>query len=456
MLTPQTVAAQTSLRAAKAGDWPGEGWWSDLGDPQLASLITEGLKGSPDVAAAAARMRQAAALTEVVGASRLPSLDVQAALTANKQSYNNGFPKQFTAQLPQGFRDNARVSTDLAYDLDLWGKHRAALAAATSQMRAAAIDAAQARLMLATDIANAYSELAYRFDERDIREAALKVRLSSARLVAAREAQGLENRGSLRQAEALVAGARADLAAADELIVLLQHQIAALIGAGPDRGLAITRPALGTVGPIGAPADASADLIGRRPDIAAARERAEAAAQRIKAARADFYPAIRLSAMAGLQAVGIGNLLQSDSVFASAGPAISLPLFDGGARRGRYRGAEAVYDEAVDNYNKAVVSAYQQVADALSAQATVAQRRSETRAALAASEEAYAIARRRYDGGLSTYLDVLTVEDRLLQVRSAAAGLEALTGRVNIALIRALGGGYQPAPAMTTKEIPHD
>lgn len=441
----ETVAAQQSLQPQGSAAWPGEGWWLAYGDPQLEALIGEGLRDAPDIAIAAARMRHAAAQAQEAGAKLRPSLDAQASAGFEKQSFNNGFPDQFIALLPQGFEDNARISANLDFDLDLWGKNHAALAAATSEARAAGIEAAQARLLLATTIAAAYADLARLFDARGIREGAVNIRIASEKLVTVREANGLETRGSVRQAQAQTLAARSELAAAEEAINLRRHQLAALVGAGPDRGLAIARPGLANSLPAGLPEGVTTDLLGRRPDVAAARLRVEAAAKRIAVARADFYPAVRLSAMAGLQAVGVGNLFESNSTFASAGPAISLPLFHGGALRGRYRGAAASYDEAAAVYNQTVISAYQQVADALVSRQTIATRLVGARKALAAGEEAYAIARLRYEGGLSAYLDVLAVEDRLLGVRVQLAELVAASRSIDIALIRALGGGYDPA-----------
>ncbi len=439
-----SVAAQQSIQPQGTGTWPVEGWWRAYGDAQLDALIDEGLRNSPDVATAAARLRRAAAQAQEDGARLQPSLDATASAGAEKQSFNNGFPEQFIALLPQGFQDNARIGVNLEFDLDLWGKNHAALAAATSEARAAAIEEAQARLLLATTIAAAYADLARLFDARDIRENATQIRIASERLVTEREANGLENRGNVRQAQAETIAAKSDLAHAGELIALRQHQIAVLVGAGPDRGLAIARPALAADLPVGLPDTVTTDLIGRRPDIAAARERVEAAAKRVAMARADFYPSVRLSAMAGLQAVGIGKLFENNSTFGSAGPAISLPLFHGGALRGRYRGAAASYDEAAASYNQTVLSAYGQVADAVTSRRTLTARLLGARKALAAGEEAYAIAKLRYEGGLSAYIDVLNIEDRLLSVRVAVAELVAAARNTDIVLVRALGGGYDP------------
>ncbi|MET0363608.1 MAG: efflux transporter outer membrane subunit [Sphingobium sp.] len=467
--TPATVEASQSLRGTAATAWPGDGWWTSYGDPQLTQLIEEGLANSPDMAAAAARFRQAAAMQRTSGAALLPSLDAEAGAGVTKQSYNNGFPEAF---VPHGWLGTGRAALDLNFDLDLWGKNRAALAAATSETRAAQIDAQQARLVLTTSIADAYADLLRLYEERDIAQRSLDVRQASQKLVSDRQRNGLDTRGSLRQSDATAASARAALAAIDENIGLRRNQIAALIGAGPDRGLTITRPVIANAASLALPETVTTDLIGRRPDIAAARERTEAAASRIKVARADFFPAIRLSALIGFQSLGYSSLInggavsggaspftdtlfKKGSLYGNAGPAISLPIFHGGALSGQYRGVRATYDEAVATYDKTVLAAYREVADAVTSRTMLARRLTDARAAVAASEDAYGIAQQRYKGGLSTYLDVLNVEDRLLSARQSVADLNARAFALDIALIRALGGGFTVADAHYPKDETH-
>lgn len=452
--TAQSVAATRSLGGSDAAAWPGDGWWRGYGDAQLAALIDQGLQASADVAAAAARLARAQGLAQQAGAPLLPAVNAQASATEERQSLNNGFPDQFKGVLPRGWNDRGLAALSLNFDLDLWGRNRAALAAATSEARAAQIDVAQARLMLSTAIAEAYADLSRLHVERDMAKGALDIRTASRKLVDGRVRSGLDTRGDLRQAEAGLLAARADLAAADEAIALRRNQIAALVGAGPDRGLDIARPTLPVSAVRALPAGITTDLIGRRPDIVAARSRAEAAASRIKVARADFFPALSLSALIGVQSIGIGQLIEKDSIYGSAGPAVSLPIFRGGALSGQYRVARAGYDEAVATYDRTVVDAYREVADTVTSQRALDARLTDSRAALAASEEAYAIARKRYDGGLSTYLDVLIVEERLLAARRASAALETRAIALDIALIRALGGGFAASDALA-KDRPH-
>ncbi|KQX20297.1 MULTISPECIES: efflux transporter outer membrane subunit [unclassified Sphingomonas] len=442
--TSASIAAEQSFAASSRANWPVDAWWRSYGDPQLAQLIEEGLQDSPDAAAAAARFRRAQGLAQAAGAPLLPSIGVQAGAGLQKQSYNLGIPRQF---VPKGWQDVGQASVDLSFDLDLWGRNRAALAAATSEAEAARIEQDQARLMLATTIASTYADLARLHAERDVLAAALDLRSTTQKLVSDRVRNGLDTRAELKQADAAVPSARADLAAADEAIALTRNQLAALVGAGPDRGLTIAKPALAMLQPPGLPMQVTTDLIGRRPDIAAARARAEAAASRIKVAHADFFPAIRLGALVGVQSLGLDNLTNSGSTYSNVTPSISLPIFRGGALSGQYRGARGSYDEAVALYNGTVLAAYREVADAVTSQRGTADRLAQSRQALSDSEEAYAVARKRYEGGLSTYLNVLSSEEKLLQARRAVADLDARTFALDVALVRALGGGFTAAPS---------
>lgn len=449
MRTPASIAAEQSFASHGTIAWPGDGWWNAYGDAQLGQLIEEGLKGSPDAAAAAARFRIAQGMAQTEGARLLPSVNANGTAGVEKQTYYLGFPPQI---VPHGWRSTGQANLVFNYDVDLWGRNRAALAAATSEAEAARIEQDEAQLALTTAIAATYADLARLYSERDVLAAAVDLRIATQKLVSDRVRIGLDTRAELKQADAAVPAARADLAATDESIRTTRNQLAALIGAGPDRGLAIARPKLSSFAQPGLPPQVTTDLIGRRPDIAAARARAEAAASRIKVARADFYPAISLKALVGVQSIGLSNLVKSGAIYGNAGPAVSLPIFHGGQLSGRYRSARGTYDEAVANYDKTVLTAYREVADAVTGQRAIAEQLAQSRQALADSEEAYAVARQRYQGGLSTYLDVLTSEEKLLQARRSVANLGARQFATDIALVRALGGGFTTTTDQNAKD----
>ncbi len=429
--TALTVPARSG--AAIAADW-----WRGFGDPQLDTLIAEALAGSPDVAAAAARVAQAEALLAQTGAAGVPSLSVDGQAGGTQQSQNLGPPPQF---VPDGIISTGRLTATFGFNLDLWGRQRAAVRAARGEAAAARLDADQARLILSTEVANAYAKL-----QRDLAIAAsareaLALRRESARLSGLRVRGGRDNRGAGGQAEARAPAAQAELEAAEAATALTRHRLAALLGRGPDRGERIAAPALKPYA-VGIPANAGIDLVGRRPDIAAARLRTEAAAERIRVARADFYPNINLGAIVGLQSLGLSRLFDGGSVYGSAGPAFSLPVFDGGRIAGRYRGSRADFDLAVANYDRALLQALGQAADAVAKlDSTEAQLAAQRRSA-AANGEAARIARLRYTGGLSNQLTQLTAEDSLVVSRRAVADLEGRRLLAQVALIRALGGGY--------------
>jgi NodT family efflux transporter outer membrane factor (OMF) lipoprotein len=192
----------------------------------------------------------------------------------------------------------------------------------------------------------------------------------------------------------------------------------------------------------GLPEQLAAELLGRRPDVVAARWRAEAAAKRIGAARAQFYPNINLAAYIGQQALYANLLWKGSSQIGSVGPAVSLPIFEGGRLRAQYRGAQADYDDAVAAYDTTLVQALQQVADAAASERALSVRLTESRAALEADEEAYKLTRMRYEGGLSNYQSVLLAEDAVLQARLTVADLDARAFTLDVQLVQALGGGY--------------
>jgi NodT family efflux transporter outer membrane factor (OMF) lipoprotein len=222
----------------------------------------------------------------------------------------------------------------------------------------------------------------------------------------------------------------------------VKNRLAALTGAGPDRGLAITRPAVAFERPFGLPAELGANLIGRRPDIVAARLQAEAAASRIEQKRAEFYPNVNLAALIGVQSLGLGVLADSGSVFGSVGPAITLPIFTGGKLRGELSGAEARYAAAVALYDGALTQALRDVADAALGQRALAGQLGKAMEAVEAASEAHRVASNRYRGGLASYLEVLSAEDALLANIRELTDLRSRSFTLDVALMRALGGGY--------------
>ena len=429
--------------AATPAAWPGDRWWQAYDDPQLNALIEEGLSDAPNIAAAKGRLEKARALASGARADLLPSLEANGEVSSNKESLNQGFPPQFAEFLPHGYHGFGEVTLNLNWELDFWGKNRKALAAAISETRATDADLAEARLVLSTGTAAAYADLDRLYLERDVAVRAVASRQETLDLVQRRVTNGLDTHGELSQAEAGPPSARADLDAIDEEIALTRNEIAALMGEGPDRGAAIARPKDASLKAFGLPERLAADLVGRRPDIAAARWRAEAAAKRIGVAKAQFYPDVNLAGLIGYQTLGLGKLFESSSNIGQFGPAVSLPIFEGGRLRANLKGARADYETAVASYDETLTEALHEVADAATSERALGSRLQESSDALAADEDAYRIARLRYEGGLANYQSVLLAEDAVLTSRRTVVDLKARAFTLDVQLVRALGGGYQ-------------
>ena len=440
---PQDYASARSL-AAPTVDWPDETWWTVYNDPELTDLIEQALRGSPDLRSAQARVREAEAEAQATqaGARLLPNVGASGSVKETKIEQSIDLPANISGAIPSGWNPAAQLAANLNWQLDFFGRNRAALAAATSQADAARADEASARLQIATGVASAYADLLRLYADRDAAAEALKVRRLTLDLIGQRLRNGLETRGGFSQQNATVPQAQADLDRLDLQILQARHQLAALLGLGPDAGLDVPRPTGVGLHPLGLPTDISADLIGRRPDITAARLRAEAARQQTKSARADFYPSVNLAGSYTVLSLKASDLFSHNIQLAQVGPAISLPLFDGGQRAGAYKGARAQYDAAVADYDKTLANALREVADAVAAQRSLAAQVADAKASLTSGEEAYSIAKQRYQGGLSPYLDVLTAENAVLQQRRTLADLNAQALSLDVTLIRALGGGF--------------
>jgi NodT family efflux transporter outer membrane factor (OMF) lipoprotein len=442
----QPLQAERSLKADAAvpAAWPQEAWWQRYGDAQLDALVQEALADAPTLQDADARVRAAAALAEQQGASLRPDVALNASATRQRQSYNNGIPAAF---VPQGWNNYGRATLDLGFHLDLWGRDRAALAALTSQWEARQADAAMARVALSCNLVQAWADLARLYAQRDTAEAALRTRQQTTELMRGRQAQGLDTLAAVRQAESRQAQAEGQLQALDEQITLQRHQVAALMGQGPDRALDLPRPTLQLDHLQGLPSALPLNLLGRRPDIVSARLSAEAASRRIDVARAGFYPDINLSAYFGVQSLGLDLLDHASSHIGSIGPAISLPLFDQGRLKGSYRQAYADYDSAVARYRQSLSDALHEVADAATSAQALDGRLHQAHLASEAAQEAWTLVKRRYEGGLATYLDVLSAEDSYLALERDLTDLQARRLYLDVSLVRALGGGWQQASA---------
>lgn len=436
---PRAQLTQT-LATHPSRDWPLVHWWEDYADPQLNVLINEGWQQAPDMLTAAARVRQAAAIGEQATAALRPQVGANASVSHQQLSYNYLTPRAIT---PQGWHDHARVTIDIGWELDFWGRHRAALAAATSQQQAALAEQAATRLSLAATIATAYAEFARLSQLHASLTTSVSLREDHLTLCRQREQHGLDSLATVSEAESRLAAVRGEQQAVGEALGHQRHRLAALVGAGPDRGLSLLPPQLRLQGDYGFPADLTTHLLGRRPDIVAARAMVDSLRHRIRQRETEFLPNINLSAFIGLQSLGWHMLREAGSKVAGIGPAISLPVFSGGRLEGELHGAIAGHDEAVARYQSTVVHAIQAIADTGLSLRQLTERLASAHQGVDSARTQLRLSQERHQHGLTDRREVLDAADRLQAEQRHLLSLQTRQIALDIALKRALGGGYQ-------------
>jgi NodT family efflux transporter outer membrane factor (OMF) lipoprotein len=420
-------------------------WWKAFGDSTLNGLVDRALADSPNLKVAQARLARASASADLTRAADGPQLN--ASLDASHQLFTkNGL---YPAPLAGSIQDTGTLQLNGSWELDFFGRNRAALDAALGSQRAAQADIQAARVLLAANVARGYVQLARLTEQRAVAARALEQRGETLSLVRQRVDAGLDTTVELRQGEGALPETRVQLEQLDEQIAIARHSLAALTGQAPN-ALDQLAPQLQAISLVPVPSAIPADLLGRRADIDAARWRVEAATKDVSSAKAQFYPNVNLTAFVGLSSIGLDRLLRSSSEQWGVGPAIRLPIFDSGRLRANLRGKSADLDVAIETYNGAVFDALRDVADQLSSLQSIARQQAEQANAQQAAESAYDLARQRYKAGLGTYLVVLNAETNVLNQRRSATDLKARTLDAQVALVRALGGGYAPDTASTT------
>lgn len=430
-------AASLGLQVGRTAAVIDSRWWRGFGDAQLDALVEQALAGHPSLRMAQARLARALAITGAADAALLPQLSASAEATRQLFTRNGMVP----APLAGTLRESGSLQLSASWELDFFGRYRAALDAALGQARAAQAESDAARVLIASHMVRAYVQLARLQAQSDIAQRTLAQREETLLLVKDRVAAGLDSQLELRQAESAVPDARTQIEALREQSQLARNAIAALAGQ-PASAVLSAPPSLAALRPLALPDVLAADLLGRRADVAAARARVEAAGFDIDSARAQFYPNVNLLAFAGLSSIGLDRLADSGSQQWGVTPAIRLPIFDAGRLRANLRSKAADLDAAIAAYDATVIDAVREGADAAAVSQGVARQQGQQQLAQQGAEAAYDIAVQRYRAGLGNYLQVLSAESAVLAQRRAAVDLAARVLDAQAGLARALGGGF--------------
>jgi multidrug efflux system outer membrane protein len=434
--TAPVVAAPAST---PTGQWPEARWWLRYQDDTLTTLIERALEQAPSMTAAAARFDSAQQQLRLAAAARGVQIDASATARRERLSDNGMLPAAF---LGFNWYDQVDLGVRARYSLDWWGRQRAEIAAAVSSARAAEAESAAAALALATSVADAY--FGWQADQARLALAREGLELADhqLRITSARVGAGLDRDDAAQRATAQRADAQEQVALIEGAAGLRRVVLAALIGCAPaDLPPLAARPLPATSASL--PQDLGIDLIGRRADITASRWRVEAAFEGVKAARAEFLPDISLNALAALSSIDYGKLFEAGSRAPAVGVAVHLPVFDSGALRAQHAARRATLRAVVANYDATLITAAREVSQQLVLRQQIDARMNARTAQAEALARVAAAAERRVRQGLSDIRPQLDAARSMLEQRAAELELEAAAVAADIALIQALGGGYE-------------
>ncbi|MGR8979684.1 MAG: efflux transporter outer membrane subunit [Gammaproteobacteria bacterium] len=439
--TPSLEKTMASARASlsRRSVWPAPTWWQIFAAPTLNRLIETAAADSPNLKAVEARLRQAQSLVDVEAANLYPTVGASIRFSAERYSANSTQAKL----AGEHFRHLQLNPFVLRYHLDLWGRDKAALQAAVGKAMASELELADARLLLLDAVALAYFELAAVTEKLAIAKQNVACREQLLKLAQARQDSGLVSNAPLLEARIELNNARQQEAALRVEIDLQKNLLATLAGKGPDWGHDIV-PERGVLPErLFVPDDLPLRLLARRPDVLAARLRAEAAAEDIKAARTAFYPDVNLVSFAGLHSVSLSDvLLQGSSLAYAVGPSIEFPIFEGGRLRANLTHQEAAYDEAVEVYNSQVLRAVQEVADAFAKWREIEAQLTEQRQSVKDAAESRRLADSLYRQGIKDQGDLLQASAAEYAESIRLTALEGAYFKAATQVANALGGGY--------------
>lgn len=434
----QTFATAAVDSAFVRGEIPSRAWWRTFGDAQLDSLEDAALRGNPSLAAAGARIERARQMVRLAGLESELRLNGEVSATRQHLSENGLFPPPLGGStLSEG-----DMSVGASYALDWWGRNHALLQAALGDSRAAEAERGAAELLLTAQVADTYFAWQGVAARQKLARRSAEQRGAALRLADARVKRGIDTGLATRQLEVLLAQDRADIRDLESQGTILRDRLAALCGNGPDWAAVLMEPAPSSADGFPLPVILPLDALARRPDVAALRWHAEAAASRIDEARAEFYPNVDLRLLLGLQSLDLGTWLTAKSWYGSFGPALRLPLFNTRTLRANLSVRDAEYVEAVARYNQGLIGAASEVGDALTRLASLGARERLQREASIGAERALRLQTARFERGLSDRLPVFSEEIASLAQQARESSLQAERKRAMVSLFQALGGGF--------------
>ncbi|NIF24083.1 efflux transporter outer membrane subunit [Candidatus Pantoea multigeneris] len=440
-LDANTLQASDTLKSAKLSpaNWPKAEWWKGFNDGQLNRLIGDAMASSPDLQVVNAQAAKANAGVIAAQAARYPTLDANAGITRSRVA-------KVDDPLLQGKSYSTLRTANLSasYTFDLWGGQKDAAEAAIGAARASELDTQASKLTLAANVTRGWINLNLAWAKQKLAKDTLDRADGIAKIQQQYVSAGLASDYQYKQALSQQRSAQSSLTAAKQAVTDAGIQLSTLVGKGPDYWHSLKPTTINIPVEATLPTTIPADLLGRRPDVVAARWRVEAASKTIAATRTEFYPNINLVAEAGTRSLLGDALFGAPSRFFNVGPSLSLPIFDGGKRRADLAASNADYDLAVARYNQLLISSVNNISDTITQMASLQDQIAQEESADELIHSSWEDLHREYTGGLRPYLDVLSIQNQLIESDEKMVELKAQQINLAVVLIENLGGGFQP------------
>jgi len=415
-------------------------WWQRFGDSQLDALEKQAIANSPTLAVASARLTQARAVVDAASAGLFPQVSAQTRaqrlkISANRPLSNYASPNFSTVQ------NDFALSFTVGYEVDLAGRVSRAFEAANASAEQSAADFANTRLLLSADLAANYFNLRALDIELDVLARSIALQRRALEIVSARHELGATSGLEVAQQQALLDSTLTQVDLLRKQRSQFEHAIATLTGtAAPSFSI---EPALRELVPPAVPLGVPSDVLERRPDVASAERAMAVANAQIGVAKAAFFPSVTLAPSIGVDSRTISTLFDAPSLLWSVGVAATQTLFDGGRIRANVDFAQAGHAATVANYRRVVLLAMQEVEDGITGLAALERASNQAGAAVASSRRVLEMATARYEGGATTYLDVISAQQSLLVSERQAAQLRGQQMLTAVLLVKALGGDWQ-------------
>ena len=420
-------------------------WWQRFGDPTLDALEQQALAANPTLAAANARLQQSRAIVASVSSAQLPSLGFfsrfgRQKISANRPQTNYNSPNFSTVQ------NDFIVGLSVNYEFDLFGRIQRSVEGARASSEQSAADLENTRLVLTADLAAAYFALRETDAEIDVLARSIQLQREALELATARHDLGAASGLDVAQQQALLDSTLTQVDVLARQRGVFEHAIASLIGTPAPNFTLAPEPRVAVLPPI--PLGVPSDVLERRPDVASAERAMAAANAQIGVATAAFYPSITMNPIYGVESVSMATLFNAPSLLWAFGVSILQPIFDAGRIQANVDFASAGYDITVANYRRVVLTAMQEAEDGITGLAALERATAQAQVAITSTRRVLDLATARWEGGVATYLDVITAQQGLLNNERLHTQLQGQRQLTAVFLVKALGGDWQAPPSL--------